>query len=209
MYFFRAVFSEIGVELFNIHKRSSYSQALPNCINLIISFTHRTLRHKTTLHLLWLPLAVTLIYKLICIFTTHSDSDPLPRTTCDTAVTPGWPDTPLSWNYNRYWAVGSHGQEQRQDTFWTQEEAGTGEDHHRKQNCLGRLFRGMEHTSIWVHVADGSLLGGNIHTIRKPQTLKCMTLSSTVSRVYIFVINWATYNNQKHQEHEHQNQFSM
>jgi len=89
MYFFRVVFSEIGVELFNIHKRTSYSQALPNCINLFISFTHRTLRHITTLHLLWLPLAVALIYKLLCIFTTHSHSDPLPQTTRDTAVTPG------------------------------------------------------------------------------------------------------------------------
>lgn len=97
MYFFRAAFSEIDVELlncstvqlFNIHKRSPYSQALPNCINLFISFTHRTLRHITTLHLFWLPLAVALIYQLHCIFTTHSYSDPLPQTTRDTAVTPG------------------------------------------------------------------------------------------------------------------------
>jgi hypothetical protein len=88
MYFFIAVFSEIGVELFNIHKRSSYSQALPNCINLFISFTHRTLRHITTLYLLWLPLAVALIYKFLCIFTAYSYSDPLPQTTRDTAVTP-------------------------------------------------------------------------------------------------------------------------
>jgi len=60
-----------------------------------------------------------------------------------------------------------------------------------------------------VHAADGSLLGGNMHTIRKAQTLQCMPQSSRLSRVYIVIINWATYNNKKHHKHEHQNQFSI